>query len=576
MGNIIISFVPLDNQDLNKYNQVIDLSNMEEFINSNPNIWENYFKNFSSIKVKNIPLLNYLQLEENLNIWFYNKFRIFYDNRSAFYEIQALKKYLNNKDQFHIVSRNLKQSLFLKKNIRVINSFSRIKPRINYTTILKYVLVFIFRTFISKKKSRVNSPYILFFQIASERVMTSIKDVTKKKKLNGVWGYLEEQYHDEFEFIEDIPFPSLYKEFFLSNRMLKVRHKETYTTEYILFLSFFSRRINKSIKICSKKMVKNIDLVRSELKEPEELLIINNFKSLSSISKLYIRKYFAFDHFFNKTKGVKSITAYSENLSQSKIILDAASNNKIKTFGLQHGIIRPYNVGYSISKLESTVKPMPDITLVWGNYWKEQLIVNANYSPDSIKVVGQPRADIIPAIKSKFKRDKSLVSFFSQLQPDLNEKYLSAKSFVQVAKHHPDLKFIIKLHPAEIDDIYSVLIKEIDSKNISIDYKKDTFQLLAESGIIMTCFSTVGAEALCFGTPVISFDSSGQDIAGYIANNITHWVKNEQELNHIITMYKNKTLPKKFIKEYVNQTFSILDGGASKRIKQIISNSELT
>jgi len=579
MEKILILFIPEEKWNKIKtdevYSRVIYLPQIENFINENPLLWEDYFKSFSSIKLNNQPLLNFFQLDEKLNVWFYNKFRIFYDNRKAFYEIIYLKRFIDKNDQITVVSENLDESIFKSKNIRVINTKQPVKHRRKITTVIKYAFIFAVRILISSKRRRSKKAHLQLYQLANEREIVSIRNSNETKKLNGVFVYLDELYSDEFGFIEDIPFPSLYKEFRVNYRMLYTKYSNTYTNEYIIFRSLIDKAINIKVKQAFSILKSNLAKIESEIQEPEELLIILHLKRLLAISQLYIRKYYAYELFFKKVENIKSVLAYSENLSQSKIVLDAAKINQIKTYGLQHGIIRAYNVGYSISKLEATIQPMPDMTLVWGDYWKQQLIDNGNYKPDSIVVVGQPRADVIPIIKKKYERNPKLITFFSQLQPDIDEKYLSAKSFVNVAKRHPTLEFAIKIHPAESDDIYSLLIDEIGAKNIYIDNQKDTFQLLSESGIIMTCFSTVGGEALCFNTPLITFDSQGRDIAGYIEDKVSYWVKSEMELDSIISRYKNNTLEPIPIQNYVFNGFSKIDGNASKRIRDIIIGNEL-
>lgn len=574
MKKKLILFIPISRwEKLNytkQFDEIVDLSNIEIFIAKNPLLWEDYFREYSSTKIGKDTILNLLQLDSELNTWFYNKFPVFYENRKAFYELQYLREVISEEDNLTIVSDNLNISFFNKHNVTVINTATNKKKKKKYSTVLKYAFVFAYRILISYKKKISKRAHFQLYQIASERNIASIKDVEKSIQLNGTYVYLNELFPQDFGYIEDIAFPSLYKNFNLNKRILKTKYKNTYTNEYILFKSLVNSENNKRIKKSQNQLDKNIQIIEKHLHEPEQLLIINHLKKLLPISKLYIRKYYAYDLFFRSTKNIKSVMAYAENLSQSKIVLDAASNNQIKTFGLQHGIIRVYNVGYNISKLESSIKPMPDITFVWGNYWKQQLVRNANYKENSIKIVGQPRADIIPKILDKYNRNRKLITFFSQLQPDLEEKYASAKSFITVAKNHPSLEFVIKLHPAEIDDIYSKLISEIQTTNVTIDYKRDTFQLLAESGIIMTCYSTVGAEALCFKTPLINFDSQGRDIAGYIEDKISYWVKNTEELNEVISKYKNNNLPPISLDKYILNTSFTLDGNTCKRIRDEI------
>jgi hypothetical protein len=575
LKKVFISFISKSNinpsVDLTKFDEVHFLNDkLKDSENELEVKWRNVINNFSSKKIKNKTVLDYTAIDDKANIWFYNKFRIFHSEREAFYELSIVNQLINNLDSFHVASINLNNSLFNTHNIVIENHQKNKKQKKKYATIAKYGFVFMFRYLISKKIKMRTPSHIIHGLVNSEIKIYSIINPNKETRLNSVWGYLAEKYTTEFCYIEDIPFPSIYSGFKLKKRYFLTKYPNTYTNEFILLNSFSSRKLNKVIKQSIKTLLKNTLILKEHFLKSEDILLINALEKIHSTNSLYIRKYYAYKYFFKSQKCFKSISTYGENLSQGKIILDAAKKNNIKTYGIQHGMISSYNMGYNFSQFESSYYPMPDCTFSWGEFWKKQLITHGNYPPNKIINVGQSRADIIPLIKNSFLTNENIITFFTQPHPDKKERFLAAESFIKIAKSFTNLSFVLKLHPAEKDDIYTTLINKYKVINVTIENIKSTYQLLAESGLTITCYSTVGIESLYFGNPVITFDSKGKDLAGYIKDNIAYWAKNEHNLHHLIQQYINKKLPVLNTENFIDSVSYKIDGKVNERIKNII------
>lgn len=576
---LLISFVPKEQLPAKinniKYQKVVFIEKDKLNRNTLDEKWRDFINNFSSIKIDDESILNKLNIQENLNIWFYNKFRLFHSCKEAFYEINDINEFLDTSEKITIVSEVLTQNIFkINNNISVVKSSKKIHKKKKYlSSILNYALIFIYRFLISKKNKKNVPLHILHGLIDSEIEMQSITQ-NKTVKLNSVWGYLAEKNHINFTFIEDIQFPNLNSSFKLKKRYFNTKYPNTFTNEFILGNSFLNLKTNKKVKHTKKELLNRIKDIKNGINKPEETLLINSLEKLTKTNGLYIRKYFAYKLFFKRNEKFKSISTYGENLSQGKIILDAAKSNNVKTIAIQHGMISSYNMGYNYSQYEASLSPMPNLTLSWGEHWKEQIIIHGNYLNESIINVGQPRADIVPIIKKNYTRNKKQVTFFSQPQPDKEERYLAAKSFIETAKNFPNLIFLIKLHPAEKDDIFTSLINNSDVDNVKIEKTKDTYQLLAESGITITCYSTVGVESLYFGTPFITFDSKEKDLAGYIQKGISYLAKNKNDLINLINKYDNNLLTEIHTNNYINKVAYKIDGKVNERVKNIILNSK--
>ena len=84
-------------------------------------------------------------------------------------------------------------------------------------------------------------------------------------------------------------------------------------------------------------------------------------------------------------------------------------------------------------------------------------------------------------------------------------------------KDIPDAHLVIKLHPAEFNDFdyYHDLARKSGCSNYQIVLQVDLYLLISLSDIVITCFSTVGAETVYFNKPLIILDHLKQDIQGY-------------------------------------------------------------
>ena len=574
MKKKLISFLPETkiNLDLLKYDDVyfLDEKLIEDtnFLEKN---WRNSINQFSSIDINGKKILELTQINEKANLWFYNKFRIFHTKRAAYYELSLVMELLNENDEFHIISSNLIKELFDNYQIKIINNEKKKKKK-NYTSYSNYILVFIIRVIISKKTIPKKPINILHGYLTSETLVRSIKDVKKSAKTNPVWGYLAEKYENQFHFIEDIAFPNIYKKYKITKRRITKKYKNTFTNEYILFKGLLRPKILKKSKKTNLVISDNLEKIKSNIHEPTHKLILKGIIDNNKVNALYIYKHFSYQGFFSMLNSKSSVTTYGENLSQGKVILDAAKQKGIKTYAIQHGMISAYNMGYNFSLLEAKTKPMPDITFAWGKKWKNEMIEHGNYPEDLIKIVGQPRTDIINKIKNTYPVKKGQITFFSQPQPDKEEQIASAKDFIIAANHNHNLKFCIKMHPGEDADVYDKLIEDLKPLNLEIINDKDAYQVLAESELAMTCFSTIGSESVYFNIPLIIYDRKGKDIAGYIKNEIGYWAKNSVDLISLISQYKEDKLKSLDRDSYINKTAHKIDEKVNERIMKIIEN----
>ncbi len=256
-------------------------------------------------------------------------------------------------------------------------------------------------------------------------------------------------------------------------------------------------------------------------------------------------------------------------------ILGAAKELGVPTFAIQHGDIHRNNINYRFSKRDPLERLLPDMTAVWGNLTKVNLIEVCAYSADSIKVVGQIRTDVIPALKRKFaeKSDQRMYTVLFASQPFFDQS-LRKRMYSDVNKasqNLEDVKFIHKPHPGETDwSFFDDIDKDLGFKVQRTD--EDLYLIMAQVDAVVTGFSTVGIEATYFDRDIIVMDYQRDDLAGYVKDQIALQATNHEELfSYVARLSKGENLLSPITRRtYVQQRVLDIDGKASQRLKEAI------
>ena len=196
----------------------------------------------------------------------------------------------------------------------------------------------------------------------------------------------------------------------------------------------------------------------------------------------------------------------------------------IKTIGIQHGYIYQYNPMYSFGKFinekEKLSFPLPDYTLVFGNYVK-RLLMSSKYPEDRITVFGNPAFFNLDNLKSNSKSrillqkhrippDRKILLFTTgKLQRNYSShgKYdYDEQIFDSLLKHFASNKkffIILKPHPSEKNlSVYEQIISNYKADNVKI-INDELFGLIMSSSIVISVFSSTMIDSLFFDKPVI-------------------------------------------------------------------------
>jgi len=306
-----------------------------------------------------------------------------------------------------------------------------------------------------------------------------------------------------------------------------------------------------------------------------ETLIFSTFEKLAPTNKFFIVRFLAFRQFFAK-HTFSTASAIDENSPATRCMLDAARSTGALSIGIQHGNIGDAQPAYLYTPNDRRNRIMADLTLVWGNYWKEFLALKGNFPAESVVVTGQIRTDIIPKLladsaklKAELLAEKPVAVFASQPIPDPVIRHKAALDVFTAFSHLPGYELVVKLHPAEKDalDYYNNIAREAGCTGFRLLYNVDLYTLLAASDLVITCYSTVGTEAVYFGKPLIILDHLKEDLLGYHSAGVAWQALNAADLEKLANGILKKEISPDMeaYQRFIDQYSFRIDGKATER-----------
>lgn len=216
------------------------------------------------------------------------------------------------------------------------------------------------------------------------------------------------------------------------------------------------------------------------------------------------------------------------------------------------------------SKVKSNT--IPNIIFVNSEYTKKSLIkkgINSN-----IYVTGNPKYKDIKNKKYNFTNAKVL-NFVYTAQPTKNRKKIITK-LISLSKKIDDFNFIIKPHPVDREDYMTQYKIKKSDDIIVLDRNKDIFDVLENTDILFTEYSTTALDAIYTGTMVITY-STKVDIDVYSNTNLVLNINTLDDLEDTLlkVIDQKEILKKNFISHQKN---FINNFDAINKIREIIES----
>ncbi|MBW2989890.1 CDP-glycerol glycerophosphotransferase family protein [Candidatus Woesearchaeota archaeon] len=283
-----------------------------------------------------------------------------------------------------------------------------------------------------------------------------------------------------------------------------------------------------------------------------------------------------------------------ESRAFSRALFHICKKEGIRTVAIQHGnlegTIRCVHEKDEISEDALPDKcPIPDKTVVWGDFHKDFLLKN-HYPSDKVEVLGCQRYDVLADAGRMYSKkesckklgidpDRRIIALFTNSNFDEENKALLKATFDAVKKI-PNVQLAVKPHPKENYRIHYQM-KENTRSDAIIIRDIDSFELLHIADIVMIYWSTVGLEAMILDKPVIVINLMGQpDKVPYAKQGAAIGVYKEEDLaGSIKSILSDEEIQKKLKKNRDKLAYEYCykkDGLASRRIAHLIENKKIS
>lgn len=288
-----------------------------------------------------------------------------------------------------------------------------------------------------------------------------------------------------------------------------------------------------------------------------------------------------------KDKSPKGLILTYETGPYQRAFITAARKLKIPSIGLMHGMIfdNHYDYMHASINADSNSKPVgfvvPEVTCVWGAFWKSNLTCRGHYPSDSIVVTGNWRYDRLvntlkninlEEIKDFFgvipgKKIILIISGGMHTLAYLNNCLLSLSTV-------NDICLLVKIHPA--DDPVPVL-KLLKRYGIKTNFliKGQLTEALLIADLVISQVSTVLSEAVLLNKQVILVDFEGhRGYEEYYNLEIFFIVNDIKKLSEIIFLALKEPYPNKEISiarnRFISNYFFKNDGHSAKRVADVL------
>lgn len=288
-----------------------------------------------------------------------------------------------------------------------------------------------------------------------------------------------------------------------------------------------------------KRFMKTANKIHNDIKSCIQEFTISEQKIKSSLLEFYWGKKLH-KIFFRiiKPKYVFMVTYRS-------YMVAAAKELGITTIELQHGFMDKYHQAYSWTPYAVRYKskmPLPDNMFMFGDYWVDEM-KKTGFWTDELVSVGSLRMD---QYRSGIRRcaNRPLKLLLSTMGFDTDRLIDFMREFLFIVKDNLEISLSIKLHPV-YDTSYDKWVsnfKEFDNVHIyPVDSEYSTFELLVDTDVNLSIWSTTHFEAVGLGKPTIVLPLRGwENMQSLINDNFFLFVNTPSELFDTVSDFKNK------------------------------------
>jgi hypothetical protein len=511
--------------------------------------------------------------------WYSHRFRIYFEQRAFAYaehEIRLLQAQFDEIVVFHAFPGL--ERVGLGQNVRLVYGPQRKSERVSTRSVINYFLAFAGRAlqgYLQKHRAK-GKRHLILYRPTQEHTLLALDGKTLIRD-DFLLGYMLQEAPSKFLLIEEFNAPLVGETYRLLRRHFGLRPKgrRYLNGEHVVFRGLLSRSVQRERRQIIANIHRDLDRMAAVVTDPFHQRIIQRLRGLDRTRKLYILRTLSYKRFF-RSWNVDTITGTDENNAFTKPVLDAFKELGVKTIGVQHGTMGDMHPSFRFTSKDLALHPMPDLTIVWGEEWKRGLVEQGHYPVESVIVCGQQRTDLIPVLRHVRKSElipgvddeRPMLVFASQPQPDKALRERAAFDVFRLIHKFPELQVALKLHPRERYDqaYYEEIARRAGSTNHHILFKVELYQLISACDLLVTCFSTVGSEAVYFRKPLIVLDYLNQDLLGYVKRGVAFHATRDSELESTVArILGGERCSPAMVEKYIQDFAYRIDGKARFR-----------
>ena len=213
------------------------------------------------------------------------------------------------------------------------------------------------------------------------------------------------------------------------------------------------------------------------------------------------------------------VCLYAESSGLGRAAIESARALKVKSLGVQHGILYPNYFSYERTAEDVTLgTPIADTTAMYGDDGVRLLESTFRYPKGRVVATGSPRYDALAAeIKTVSREDRRrslgvlvheplvvLASRYTGIRDTHKASGPAFAGLLAAIEATPGARLIVKPHPAEPADAYD---KDIAASRLGdrvrVIADRSLTDLLPAADVLVTVESLSATEALVAGVPVV-------------------------------------------------------------------------
>jgi hypothetical protein len=281
------------------------------------------------------------------------------------------------------------------------------------------------------------------------------------------------------------------------------------------------------------------------------------------------------------------VCLYNESGGLGRAVIAACRAAGVPTVGIQHGILYPRYYSYNYTN-EETDAPRPDRTAVFGAAARRELVAQGHYDPSTLVLTGSPKFDELLEVSRTWDRaalraahdvpdDARLVLVASRFKGIryTHQSIASAfPAFVRAVESLPQVRAIIKPHPAEPAAGYEAVLAELSARRVRVLSPQVALQgLLFAADLVVTVESLSAVEALVLDRPLVILNTPTnlqEMVDRGVALGVPEGVDPRPALQAALFDVPTRERLAAARAEYLSDVAFGLDGGATGRIVALL------